>query len=173
MGIVLVELGLGIIIRQAVEVREQVHFDVRDLVLILAAPQQVIDQHLGVDFFLDVQGRGMHHQIGPVLLVLAAPDQLRVQILVAALVGHANGGLGVLAHHALVFCGGDVFAGGFVVLEGLDGFFTGCFSLGHSVSLPLDSGPFPNPDRLSGLLLGLFVFPCRRNAIEKAVFEKI
>ena len=31
-----------------------------------------------------------HNQIGPVLFVLAAPDQLRVEIAVAALIGHAD-----------------------------------------------------------------------------------
>ena len=95
--------------------------------------QQVVDQHLGVHLFLDVERRGVHHQIGPVLLILAAPDQLRVQVAVAGLlfvrqfgaaarVAHLHRGLIVFLHHRLVFGGGDVLAGGLVVGEGFDGF---------------------------------------------------
>jgi hypothetical protein len=45
----------------------------------------------------------MRHQIGPVLLVLAAPDQLRVQVAVAALVCDADRALLLLLHHGLEF----------------------------------------------------------------------
>ena len=40
---------------------------------------------------LDVQGRDVHHQVVQVLFVLAPPDQLRVQVAVAPLVGRAQG----------------------------------------------------------------------------------
>ena len=35
----------------------------------------------------------MDDEIGPVLLILAAPDELRIEVAVAALVGHADGAL--------------------------------------------------------------------------------
>jgi hypothetical protein len=78
---------------QAVEVGEQVELlgSTALAFLSLGWPQQVINQHLGVDLFLDVERRGVHDQVGPVLLILAAPDQLRVQVAVAALIGHADG----------------------------------------------------------------------------------
>ena len=40
-------------------------------------PLQVINDGFGVDLFLNVKGRSLHYEIGPILLVLAAPDQLR------------------------------------------------------------------------------------------------
>jgi hypothetical protein len=84
-----------------------------------------------VDLFLDVERRCVDDEVGPVLLVLAAPDQLRVQVARAvdflvgqadegALVGDAHRRLLVLLHHRLVFGGGDVLAGGLKVLEGFD-----------------------------------------------------
>ncbi len=84
-------------------------------------PQQVVNQHLGMDLLLDVERRRMDHQIGPVLLVLAAPDELRVEVAVAALVGHADRALLLLLHHRLEFGRGNVLALGLVVLERLDG----------------------------------------------------
>ena len=130
-GVVLVELGLGAVVGQAVEVGEEVN-----LFGGLAWPGsltpgpspggrgeealEVVDQDLGVDLFLDVDRRGVDDEVGPVLLVLAAPDQLRVEVAVAALVGDAHGRLLVLLHHRLVFGGGDVLASGVVVLEGFD-----------------------------------------------------
>ena len=83
--------------------------------------QQVVDQHLGVDLFLDVERRGVDDEVAPVLLILAAPDELRIEVAVAALVGHADRVLLVLLHHRLVFGGGDVLPRGLVVLERFDG----------------------------------------------------
>ena len=54
---------------------------------LLALPHQVVDEDFGMDALLDVEGRRVDDEVGPVLLVLAAPDQLGVQIAVAALVG--------------------------------------------------------------------------------------
>src|SRR5262249_32294985 len=56
-------------------------------------------------------------RVGPVLLILAAPDQLRVQVTVAALVGHANGVLLLLLHHRLIFSGGNVLTPSLFVRE--------------------------------------------------------
>ena len=84
-----------------------------------------------MDLFLDVERRGVDDQVGPVLLILAAPDELRIEIAVAALVGDADRVLLVLLHHRLVFGGGDVLARGLVVLERFDG-LAGGLLLGHS-----------------------------------------
>jgi len=74
-----------------------------------------------MDLFLDVERWGMDDEVGPVLLVLAAPDQLRIQVPIAPLVGHAHGGLLVLAQDRFEFGRRDVLARGVVVDEGLDG----------------------------------------------------
>ena len=39
---------------------------------------QILNDVFGMDFFLHIDGGRLHHQIGPILRVLAAPDQLRV-----------------------------------------------------------------------------------------------
>jgi hypothetical protein len=73
---VLVELRLGVALGHTVEVGEEVRLVVVLLPLVLLrAPYQIVDQHLGVHLLLDVQRRRVHHQVGPVLLVLAAPDE--------------------------------------------------------------------------------------------------
>ena len=87
----------------------------------LRLPQQVVDQHLGVDLFLDVERRGVDDEVAPVLLILAAPDELRVEVAVAALVGDADGRFVLLLHDGLIFGRGDVLALG-VVAERIDGF---------------------------------------------------
>jgi hypothetical protein len=85
---------------------------------------QVVDQHLGVHFLLDVQRRRVHHQVGPVLRVLAAPHQLRVEVGIAlrllgvqrvgvgraARAAHPHQLLRLVGHQALVLGGGNVSA---------------------------------------------------------------
>ena len=91
-GVVLVELGFGVLGGQAVEVGEEIGETGLDVLVLCAAgllalPHQVVDEDFGVDALLDVERRCVDDEVGPVLLVLAAPDQLRVQIAVAAFVG--------------------------------------------------------------------------------------
>ena len=74
-----------------------------------------------MDLVLDVQRRSLHHEVRPVLLVLAAPHQLRVQIPIAALVGDTDRALLLLPHHRLKLGGGNVFAGRVLVGERCDG----------------------------------------------------
>ena len=81
--------------------------------------QQVVDQRLGMDLFLDVQRRRVDDEVAPVLLVFAAPDELRIEIRVARL-ADPLGVLLLLFQHGLVFSRGDVFALGLLVLEGGD-----------------------------------------------------
>ena len=71
---------------------------------------------------LDAYGRGLHDQVRPVLSVLAAPDELRVEVAVAPLVGHVDGVQLLVAHDRLVFRGGDVLAVLPLVGQGLDRF---------------------------------------------------
>ena len=96
-GVVLVELGLGAVVRQAVEVGEQVGLGLGRGVLAVPAPvlrpaPQVVDEDLGVDLLLDEERRRLRDEVRPVLLVLAAPDELRVEVAVAALVGDLGRG---------------------------------------------------------------------------------
>ena len=63
-----VELGLGVVVGQAVEVGEEVQLRVgraraARLRARLAAPAQVVDQRLGVDLLLDVEGRRVDYEI--------------------------------------------------------------------------------------------------------------
>ena len=88
------------------------------------ATLEVIDQDFGMNLFLDIERRSRHDQIGPVLGVLAAPDELRVEVAIAAFVGDFDGRLFLLAHEGLVFDGRQVLALG-VVAEGGDGFAFG------------------------------------------------
>src|SRR5437867_7153754 len=90
--------------------------------------QQVVDQYLGEDLFLDVQWRSMHDEVAPVLLVLAAPDELRVEVTVTPFIRDTNRALCFLLHHRLIFGGGDILAPRFVVLEGDDSL--GVFAVG-------------------------------------------
>ena len=57
--------------------------ELRALALALSA-QQIVDQDLGMDLLLDVERRGVDDEIAPVLLILAAPDQLGIEVGVAA-----------------------------------------------------------------------------------------
>jgi hypothetical protein len=75
------------------------------------------------DLLLDVEGRRVDDEAAPVLLVLATPDELGVQITVAPLVGDAHRILRPFLHDRLVLRGRDVLARGFLaaVAQGLDG----------------------------------------------------
>ena len=61
-----------------VEVGEQVGNVGLGLALLGRAALQVVDDRLGVDLLLDVERRHVDDEVGPVLPVLAAPDELRV-----------------------------------------------------------------------------------------------
>jgi hypothetical protein len=61
-----------------------------------------------VHLLLDVERRRLDNQVGPVLLVLAAPDELRVEIAIAPLIGEADRGFVLLIHDRLELGCGDV-----------------------------------------------------------------
>ena len=137
-----VELRLIDAFGYAVEVGKEIELLGLCRLVFFGLPEQIVDQHLGVHLFLDIEGWCLHHQLGPVLLILAAPDQLRVQVAVARLlflrqfgaaarIAHLDRYLIVFPHHRLVFGGGDVFTGGLFVGEGFDGQL-GIVFLGHN-----------------------------------------
>ncbi len=115
------------------------------------AAQQVVDQGLGVDLLLNEQGRGVDDKVRPVLLILAAPDKLGVEVAIArgllvreriavhaALVRNADGLLCLLVEDGLELCGGDIGALRLIVGECGD-FFGGGFLLrlfGHGRGFP-------------------------------------
>ena len=62
-------------------------------------------------------------------MVLAAPDELRVEVAVAALIGDLDGIAVVLRNHRLVLGPGDIRAFGLAVGDGCDDFgFAGFWS---------------------------------------------
>ncbi|AEO46714.1 hypothetical protein F11_01220 [Rhodospirillum rubrum F11] len=131
-GVVLIELGRRLLVGQAVEIGKQI--DGRPDHFLGPSPGlalQIVDQNLGVDLFLDIKRRGLNDQFRPIPLVLAPPDQLRVEIAVAAVIGDANGGFHLFLHHRLQFGGGDVDPLRILVGQRLDTDF-----LGHTRSLP-------------------------------------
>ena len=75
--LVLVELGAASGSSNAVEIGEEVG-RVSYASRSRGATLQVVDDRLGVDLLLDVERRRLHDEVGPVLPVLAAPDELRV-----------------------------------------------------------------------------------------------
>ena len=125
-----VELGLVRALGNAVEVGEEIGREVAVVMLLfLGLAQQVVDERLGVDLFLDVERRGVDDEVAPVLLILAAPDELGIEVGVA----RVTDGLGrflVLLQHGLVLGGGDVLPLGLVMVEGRDGFVGGRLFLG-------------------------------------------
>ncbi|WP_366143442.1 hypothetical protein [Accumulibacter sp.] len=131
----LVELGLVDSGRDAVEIGEEVR---RDLALLVRAlprlAQQFVDQRLRVYLLLNVERRRMDDEVAPVLLVLAAPDELRVEVGVPR-VAHLPGVLLRLVEHRLVFGGRNVPAPGVVVGDRVDVLVRGGL-LGHGVILP-------------------------------------
>ena len=138
-GVVLVELGAGILVGQPVEVGEEVGLEAtlaRRLfrLRILGLPEQVGDQRLRVHLLLDEERRYLHHEVRPVLLVLAAPDELRVEIAVAAFVGDLDRPPVAFGHHGFVLGGGDVLARCLPVGEVLHALRS---SFRHRVTTPL------------------------------------
>ena len=83
--------------------------------------QQIVDQNLGMNFFLDVERRRVDDEVAPVLLVLAAPDELRIEIGVARILYRAWALL-LLLNDGLILGRRNVLPLGLVVLERFDGF---------------------------------------------------
>ena len=73
--------------RDAVEVGEEIRRELPGNVLALArSAQEVVDEHFWVDLFLDVERRGGYDKVAPILLILAPPDELRVEVAIPLVV---------------------------------------------------------------------------------------
>src|SRR5690242_20079106 len=128
----LVELGLVRSLGNTVEVGEEVRRERPGLVGVLFRhAQQIVDQHLRVDLLLDVERRCMNDEIAPVLLVLAAPDELRVEVGVAP-VADFRRPLLLRLENRLELRRGNIYALGLVVRERFDD-LRGGFSVSHVV----------------------------------------
>jgi hypothetical protein len=131
-GVVLVEFSGAGVVGQAVEVGEEVNLRGAGGGAGLGLAEEVVNEDLGMDLFLDVKRRRGHDEVGPVGNVLATPDELRVEVAVAAFVGDLDGGFVLRPHEGLVFGGGEVLAPGVVVAQGGDGLgFAGGFGFGR------------------------------------------
>ena len=117
----LVKLGLIRALGNAIEVGKQVGGNLPGIVLtFLGGAQQIVDQHLGVYLFLNVERRCVDNEVAPVLLILAAPDKLWVKVGIAR-VANLLGLLLFLLQHGLKLRRRDVFAL-LLMGEGFDGF---------------------------------------------------
>ena len=114
-GVVLVEFGAGVFIRQPVEVGKEV--ELRGCFRFPAVANQIVDQHLGVNFFLDVEWWRLHEEVRHVLFVLASPDELGIEVTIATLVGNPERVAVVPFHDSLVLGCGDVFTRRITVSE--------------------------------------------------------
>ncbi len=74
-----------------------------------------------MDLLLDVPRWRMDDAVGSVQLVLAAPEELRIEVAVAPVLGDARGGLLFLLQHRLELGGRDVRPLGLLVAKRLDG----------------------------------------------------
>ena len=134
---------------QAVEVGEEV--ELRGRVLpsgaAVAFAAQVVDERLGMHLFLNVERRGPHFQRvvrRAVRAVLASPDQLRVQVGIATLVGRAHRRDVARPRHGGLLDSGDVRALVPGVGEGGDGKrcagfaeFLGCHAIVRCFGYPV------------------------------------
>ena len=138
-GVVLVELGAGVLVGQPVEVGEKVGLEAGLACRlfrfrVLGLPEQVGDQRLRMHLLLDEERRRLNRKVRPVLLVLAAPYELRVEIAVASFVLDLDRPPVALGHHGFVLGGGDVPARCLLVGEG---FYALRSSFRHCVTTPL------------------------------------
>src|SRR5271168_3061546 len=91
---------------------------------------------------LDVERRRLDDQVGPVLLVLAAPDELRVEVAVAPVIGEPDRCLVLLVHDRLELGRRDI-AALVLVPQRLDrNVLTACHVLPCPLSLDQRSASF-------------------------------
>ena len=127
----LVELGPIHAFGDAVEVGEKVGLHSGGLRLcFFRLPKEIVDQHLRMNLFLNIERRGVDNEIAPVLLILPTPDELGVEISVPWILRPAVAGI-VWPEHGLMLGGGDVLPLGLVVRDRFDGLASSA-PLGHS-----------------------------------------
>ena len=88
-----------------------------------------------MDLFLDVERRSVDDEVAPVLLVLAAPDELGIEVGVAGIADLLRVLL-LLLQHGLILRRRDVLPLGLVVRKRFDRLL-GCGFLGHDYLLPV------------------------------------
>ena len=120
MGIVLVELRFGIVIRETVEIGKEVALCIGSLCIGFAATEQVVDEHFRVNFLLNIEWWHLYNEVRPVLLVFAAPDKLRVEVTVATVISNTNRALFIFFHDRLMFGCWNIFACCLIVPDGFD-----------------------------------------------------
>ena len=125
--VVLVKFGFVHAGRDAVEVGEEVDAGRVAFARLEGLALEVLDEEFGMDFFLDVEGRGVDEEVRGILPVLATPDELGVEVAVAAFVRGAQGRAFGVGHEVAEFGGGDVFPLLAGVGEAGDGFGIGVF----------------------------------------------
>ena len=92
--------------------------------------KEIVDQHLRMNPFLNVERRGVDNEIAPVLLILTTPDELGVEIGVPWILHRPCPGI-VWSEHGLMLGGGDVLPLGLVVPDRFYGLASAA-PLGHS-----------------------------------------
>jgi hypothetical protein len=132
--VVLVELRLVHPLGHTIEVGKKVDLKAGSLGICLPRlAEEVVDQHLRMDLFLNVQRRGVDDEIAPVLLILAAPDELGIKVNIPGIPRRPWAGI-LLVDHGLMLGSGDVLPLRLVVLKGLDRFWCRRFP-GHDYFL--------------------------------------
>ena len=116
-GIVLVELRPGIIVREPVEVGKQVRLELRSVTALpslraAGLPAQIIDQYLGMHLLLNEQGGSRNDKIGSIALILATPDELWIEIAIPTSIRSAERTAVGTIHDGLELSRRDVLARG-------------------------------------------------------------
>ncbi len=116
----LVEIGLVHTGGYTVEVSEQIRLRAGLLIALLARlPEQIVDQYLGMNFFLDIKRRRVDDEVAPILLIFPTPDELRIEVGVARIF-YRLGLFLLFLKNGLVLGRRDVFALGLVVCQRFD-----------------------------------------------------
>ena len=127
----LVELGPIHAFGDAVEVGKKVGLCSRGRRLcFFRLLKKIVDQHLRMNLFLNIERRGIDNEIAPVLLIFPTPGELGVKISVPWIPDRPWSGI-VWPEHGLMLGGGDVLPLGIVVRDRFDGLASTAF-LGHS-----------------------------------------
>lgn len=101
--------------------------------VLLGSAQQVVDEHLRLDLLLNTERRSVDDEVAPILLVLPAPDELRIKVSVAR-IAYLLRRLLLFFQNRLVFRRRNVFPLGLAMLQRFDAFFAVAFFAMANVS---------------------------------------
>lgn len=116
--VVLIEIGLIHAGRNTVEIREQAESALLGIAFPAAFAHQVFNKGLGMDFFLNIQGRSLYGK-RIVSVVLAAPDKLGVKIGITLFIAYHDRSACFVGDHGLILGGRNI---GAPVVRVQDGF---------------------------------------------------